>query len=236
MSPLATAKAAESPMLNVSLRSREKAKAGGDFSVVVKSARWNPKKTAIIICDMWNSHHCLDSKGRVVEMAPFMNEVLKTARAKEMLIIHSPSACMAFYKDAPQRRRAQEAPQAKASVAFQWHRRDPEREPALPVTPGCDGDNSGPRWTRQIESIEIGPADAIADNGQEVYNLLAQHDIENVVIMGVHTNVCVLGRPFGIREMVYNGVNIALCRDLTDTYHRDPGRHFEGLHRVVEHV
>jgi len=226
----------KSPVLSVSLRNREKPQADGDFSVVVKQAQWNPKKTAIIICDMWNSHHCLDSKRRVVEMAPFMNDVLKTARAKGVLIIHSPSDCMGFYKDTPQRRRAQEAPPAKAPVAFKWHNRNPKREPPLPVTPGCDGDNSGPRWTKQIKSIEIGPADVITDNGQEVYNLLQQHGIQNVIIMGVHTNVCVLGRPFGIRQMVYNGVNVVLCRDLTDTYHRDPGRHFEGLDRVIEHI
>ena len=57
-----------------------------------------------------------------------------------------------------------------------------------------------------------------------------------VTIMGVHTNMCVLGRPFGIRQMVYAGKNVILCRDLTDSYHRDPGRHFEGLREIVAHV
>ena len=234
--PASAAEAERSELLSVLLRSRERPEADGEFSVAVKPAQWDPKKTAVIICDMWASHHCLDSKLRVAEMAPFMNEVLKAARTKGVLIIHAPSGCMGFYKDTPQRRRAQEAPLAKAPVNFRWNRRDPKREPPLPVTPGCDGDNTGTISAWQIKSIEIGPADAISDNGQEVYNLLVQHGIEQVVIMGVHTNVCVLGRPFGIRQMVYNGVDIALCRDLTDTYHRDPGRHFQGLDRVVEHV
>jgi hypothetical protein len=54
--------------------------------------------------------------------------------------------------------------------------------------------------------------------------------------MGVHTNRCVLGRPFGIRQMAYLGKNVVLCRDLTDSFHRDPGHHFEGLEKIIEHV
>jgi hypothetical protein len=54
--------------------------------------------------------------------------------------------------------------------------------------------------------------------------------------MGVHTNRCVLGRPFGIRQMVYLGKDVVLCRDLTDSYHRDPGKHFEGLDQIISHV
>ena len=47
-------------------------------------------------------------------------------------------------------------------------------------------------------------------------NLLEQRGIENVILLGVHTNMCVLGRPFGIRQMVYQGKNVVLVRDLTD--------------------
>jgi hypothetical protein len=60
--------------------------------------------------------------------------------------------------------------------------------------------------------------------------------IENVILMGVHTNRCVLGRPFGIRQMVYLGRNVVLCRDLTDSFHRDPGHHFSGLEKIIGHV
>ncbi|MDA7676778.1 isochorismatase family protein [bacterium] len=46
---------------------------------------------------------------------------------------------------------------------------------------------------------------------------MKQRGITNVIILGVHTNMCVLGRPFSIRQMVYQGQNVALVRDLTDT-------------------
>ena len=72
------------------------------------------------------------------------------------------------------------------------------------------------------------------------YNTLVrdhpQKKIDNVIIMGVHTNRCVLGRPFGIRQMNYTDRNVVLCRDLTDSYHRDPGKHFAGLKLIIQHI
>ena len=52
---------------------------------------------------------------------------------------------------------------------------------------------SGRPWTRQIKTIEIMKGDAITDNGQETWNLLAERKIENVILCGVHLNMCVFG-------------------------------------------
>jgi hypothetical protein len=56
----------------------------------------------------------------------------------------------------------------------------------------------------------------------------------------VHLNMCVLGRPFAIRQMVRLGKEVALARDLTDTMYnpeRPPGvDHFTGTDLVVGHV
>ena len=57
--------------------------------------------------------------------------------------------------------------------------------------------------------------------------------------MGVHTNICVSGRPFGLRQMVYFGKNVVLCRDLTDAlFQPTTGKmdHFRGTDLVVEHI
>ena len=230
----------------VKTRERVKVDEGQDkFRVVEKDVTWRPEKTAIIIVDMWDDHHCTSAAQRVVEMAPYMNRVLIAAREKGVLIIHSPSDCMDFYEGTVQRRRAQEAPLAKTPVKFRWNYFNPEKEgPLAPKLEegGCSCDTPevcGPdvqAWHRQNPAIEIGEPDAISDKGQEVYNLLEQRGIDDVIVMGVHTNRCVLGRPFGIRQMVYLGKNVVLCRDLTDSYHRDPGRHFEGLDQIINHV
>jgi len=108
---------------------------------------------------------------------------------------------------------------------------------------GCDCEQKceiREAWTRQIATIEIHEGDAITDNGQETVNVLAQEGIDNVILTGVHLNMCVLGRPFGIRQMVNVGKNVVLMRDMTDTMYNSKMEpfvdHFTGTDLVVEHV
>ena len=92
---------------------------------------------------------------------------------------------------------------------------------------------------RQIADIEIHDQDAITDSA-EAYYLMYQKEITNVIVMGVHTNMCVLGRPFSIRQMVYQGQNVLLMRDLTDTMYNSKQSpfvsHFRGTDLVVQHI
>src|SRR5262245_45425489 len=73
------------------LRDREP---GGEYTVRDRVESWDPKQTAIIVCDMWDAHHCLNAVRRAEEMAPRMNEVLEKARNRGVFIIHAPSSCM----------------------------------------------------------------------------------------------------------------------------------------------
>jgi nicotinamidase-related amidase len=237
--------AAEAPSWLVASRRVARSADGKSLERVEETAAWQPSQTAIVIVDMWDDHHCKSAAARVAEMAPKMNEVVKAARDQGVLIIHAPSDCMDFYKDAPGRKTAQQAPLAAASVKFQWNYFDPQHEGPLAEKlekGGCSCDTPEPcspsyrAWKRQIATIEIDQRDAISADGQEIYNLLADRGIQNVIVMGVHTNRCVLGRPFGIRQMVYLGKNVVLCRDLTDSYHRDPGAHFEGRAKIIDHI
>lgn len=222
--------------------------------MVEKRSTWDPKKTAIIICDMWDDHWCKSAARRVGELAGPINEVVKKGRAEGAFIIHAPSSVVAFYKDTPERRRAQNATFSKAPIPLAtverwgtaWCWPDSAREADLPIDDldmGCDCAVKCPireAWTRQIATIQIDEQDAITDNGQETYNLLQERGIENVVLLGVHLNMCVLGRPFGIRQMVKVGKNVALMRDLTDTMYNPERRpkvsHFEGTDLVIQHV
>src|SRR6266542_3870658 len=81
--------------------------------------------------------------------------------------------------------------------------------------------------------------DAITDSA-EAYYLLQQRGIDNVIVMGVHANMCVLGRPFSIRRMVGVGKNVVLMRDMTDTMYNHRSRpfvsHFRGTDLVVKHI
>src|SRR5262245_50766723 len=85
----------------------------GTFAVQEKTETWSPRETAVIVCDMWDAHHCLNAVRRETEMAPRLNEVLKVARQRGALIIHAPSSCMDPYQNHPGRKLAQSAPTAK---------------------------------------------------------------------------------------------------------------------------
>jgi nicotinamidase-related amidase len=239
--------------LHLNLRSHVKGD-GDRYTVVEKKTDWDPKKTAIIICDMWDDHWCKSAAKRVAEMAGPLNDTVKAARAKGVFVIHAPSSVTGFYKDTPQRKLAKDAPAAKTPVPLStaerwgttWCWPDAKREGELPIDDsdmGCDcAEHCKIRdaWTRQIATIEIMDGDAITDKGQEVWNLLQARGIDNVVLCGVHLNMCVLGRPFGIRQMVRLGKNVALLRDLTDTMYNPEKApkvsHFAGTELVVEHV
>ncbi|MBX9790461.1 MAG: cysteine hydrolase [Pirellulales bacterium] len=247
----------ESTKLLLHTRSRVLKKEGDGsdkYVPVEKDVEWDPHHTALVICDMWDAHWCQGAAGRVTELAAPVNKLAHRARELGVLVIHAPSTCVDYYKDTPQRRLAQAAPFAKTPIPLsqstrwgtRWCWPDPKREPELPIDDsdmGCDCPTkceiSSP-WQRQIDLIAIEPADAISDDGQEVFNLLTDRHIDNVLIVGVHLNMCVLGRSFAIRQMVKLGKNVVLVRDLTDTMYNHRMRpfvdHFTGTDLVVEHV
>ena len=154
---------------------------------------------------------------------------------------------MSVYADTPQRRRMQSARAATPPVPIaRWCYIDPSSEGPLPVddvVEPCDDDPVGPRvrrYTRQHAGLKMAEQDGISDNGQEIYNYFEQEGVTNVVLMGVHTNMCVLGRSFGIRQMVRLGKNVVLARDLTDAMY-DPREvpyvsHARGTEMIIEHV
>src|SRR5262245_48416843 len=234
----------------------------GTSRVVAKEQQWPAKKTAIIVCDMWDAHHCLNAVRREEEMVPRMNEVLKKARTEGALIIHAPSSCMDPYKDHPARKRAQSAPTAKTlpKEIDKWCYKIPSEEKGkypIDQTDGGEDDdldeheawhaklkamgrNPKAPWKSQHAGLTVLDEDAISDSGVEIWNLLEERGINNVILVGVHTNMCVLGRPFGLRQMAKNGKNVVLMRDMTDTRY-NPNKspfvsHFEGTRLIVEHI
>lgn len=249
---LTTPAMSDESALQLNLRSRVKEKQA--YQAVEKKVEWDPKKTALIICDMWDDHWCKSAARRCGELTPAINEVVKLARKRGVFIIHAPSSVTAFYKDTPQRKLAQDAPFAKTPVPLvtserwgtAWCWTDGKHEGVLPIDDsdmGCDCAVKcviREAWKRQTPGIDIAAGDAITDNGQETWNLLTARKIDNVLICGVHLNMCVLGRPFAIRQMTRLGKKVALIRDLTDTMYnpeRPPGvTHFDGTDLMVEHV
>lgn len=242
--------AKDSPASTLELMVRTRSKEGKtSFDRMIREQRvaWDASKTAIVICDMWNQHWCQGATRRVTEMAPRMNAIVSAARERGVLIIHAPSSCMAAYQGTPGRRRAQDAPKAAnlPKDIDAWCR-NLAGEPKLPIDDsdgGCDCQpqcKTGGPWTRQIDAIRIDAKDAVSDSGSEIWNLMESRGIANVLVMGVHTNMCVAGRPFGLRQMAKNGKNVVLVRDLTDSMYNSRKSPFVGHGRgtdlVIDHL
>lgn len=201
---------------------------------IVRTERWDPRRTAIIVCDMWDQNWCKGATARALTMVPRLNQVLDAARKAGVTIIHAPSETMAFYRDYPGRKLVQSAPPVRTPVPIpNWIDPDTTREPPYPIDDSDGGCNDTPRctmgrpWTRQVSTIRIVDGDGISDDGREIYSFLRQRGITNVVLMGVHLNFCVLGRSFGIRAQKLMGMNVVLARDLTQALYN---------HRMPPHV
>lgn len=218
----------------------------GKYNSIIEGREWRADQTAIVICDMWNDHYCQNAARRVSEMAPRMNEVIKKAREQGVLIIHAPSGCMDKYEGTPARELAQTAPEVETGQPLgSWCYLDPSAEAQMPVRTDQPCDDAGELreakrfFDRQIDTLEIGDGDAVTDSA-EAYYLMEQRGIKNVILMGVHTNMCVLGRPFGIRQMVRLGQNVVLMRDMSDTMYNPADEpyvnHFTGNDLVFEHI
>ncbi len=227
----------------------ESPKDSGKYRIVYKTVEWEAKQTAIIICDMWQRHWCDGAVRRGAEMAPRMNEFVGEARRRGVLIIHAPSGGMNHYSDHPARRRAQAAPKAAnlpKGIGRFCSQIENEKKGTWPIDQSDGGCDDQPRCpdrpndVHQTNAIAIHSEDAITDSGVECWNLFEQRGIKNVVLVGVHTNMCVIGRPFGLRNMVRCGKNVVLVRDLTDTMYNSRKapyvRHVRGTELIVEHI
>lgn len=234
-----------------------------EYHRVTEPATWQMESTAVIVCDVWDQHHCYNAVQRLNEFTPRLNQFLAEARRRGATIIHAPSDCMETYAEHPARKRAIDAPsvqQPPAGIA-DWCSRIPQEEEAIyPIDQSDGGEDDEPQqhaaWAAQLKSlgrnpgmpwksqspdIEIdGEREYISDRGDEVWNILAARGIQHVILTGVHANMCVLGRPFGLRQMVRNGKDVIFLRDLSDSMY-NPARwpytdHFTGHDLVVAHI
>ncbi|MGQ9609174.1 MAG: isochorismatase family protein [bacterium] len=226
--------------INLMVRYQVPRTIGRNGWIVIEEERiWKPEETAIIIVDMWDKHWSWGATERVNIMAPRMNFVIKAAKQRGITIIHAPSDTMEFYKDHPARLKALAVPHSTPP--------DPNDhdDPPQPVDSSDGGSDTGETtpykaWYRQHPAIEIENDDYISDNGQEIYNILKRKGIKNIIFMGVHTNMCILGRSFAIKQMVKWNFNVVLARDLTDAmynpYKPPYVSHEEGTRLVIEYI
>lgn len=201
----------------------------------------DPKKTALVVCDMWDDHWCQSAAKRCGELAKQAEPVLKAARDKGITIVHAPSDCMKFYEDHPARKRMLAVKKVEPPKPKELP------NPPLPVDDSDGGCDDVPpakfskAWSREHPAITIdADKDFISDNGTEVYSLMASKGITTLLVLGVHTNMCVLNRTFAIKQMVKWGVEVYLVRDLTDAMYNPKMKpfvpHEQGTNLIIEYI
>lgn len=210
------------------------------WQVVERQVSWAACETALVLCDVWDHHWCRGAEERLEAMLPRMNEVVRAARDAGIRIVHAPSETMDFYASSPARERIAAVLPVTPPPPVD------HPDPLLPVDTSQGSSDTGETswhkaWSRQHPAIEIDEArDVISDDGREVYSYFQACGIRHVLLMGVHTNMCVLNRSFAIKQMVRWGVEVALIRDLTDAMY-DPASppyvsHDEGTRLVVGYI
>jgi nicotinamidase-related amidase len=211
----------------------------------VDKAHYKPEECAIIICDMWDRHWCTNATLRAGAIGRRMDLVLRDARNAGLLIVHAPSDGNKFYEeDLARKRFLALEPLTEADRVAQV---EDYPQPVDSSDGGSDSeqDDFPPNtrvWKRQMDCIWIDQErDLIAcDDGLRTFAHFKKRGIKQVFTMGVHTNMCVLGRSFGIKNQLRYGFKPHLVRDLTDCMY-NPAKppyvqHDEGLRLVIEYI
>ena len=155
----------------LNLRARRRNKGAASEQIL----QWPVARTAIIICDMWDTHTCNMSAQRVALMAPRMNQVVSAARSLGVMIIHAPSDTMKFYEGTPWRERMRSAPTAPSPFPIIARcPRVPDEERDFPIDDsagGCDDPivrpETGPPylWSREHPAIDVVGFDGVSESG-----------------------------------------------------------------------
>ncbi len=186
-------------------------------------------ETAVVISDMWAEHWCEGATRRVAELAVQMNELLDYLRNKGVKIIHCPSGTEEVYKDAPQKRALDNYRTYPSGVPSEiglftegiipdiTSRIDPRFVQCdCSLEKKCDSSRKPWKSKGQISSLTIAENDLIGMDAETVTSYLKKERYQCVFMMGVHTNMCVIYRKFGLKRLRMLKILPVLVRDMTD--------------------
>ncbi len=209
----------------------------GTGAITVQKEEVDPKRVGVIAVDVWNFHWCKTATMRVDAFVPRMNKALEAARALGMKVMLCPSDVVDNYVGFPQREAIFALPKVTVPKVVD------ATCPPVPDAGGCAcgrercAGNFG--WDGMHPDLKIGEDDLMPDTQAEVYAICQKYGLTHLIYVGFHTQVCLLGKPMGLRAMKEAGLHCVLARDMTDAHPGyDPSRSFTpdlNSEQVVEH-
>ena len=205
--------------------------------IQLSTERVDPRKVGVIAVDVWNFHWCKTATMRVDAIVPRINRALEASRALGMTVMLCPSDVVDNYVGFPQREAVLALTPLPVPKVMEV------TCPPVPDAGGCAcgrercGGNYG--WDGMHPGLILGTADLMPDTQAEVYTICQQRGLTHLIYVGFHTQVCLLGKPMGLRAMKSAGLRCVLARDMTDAHPGyDPARNFTpdlNTEQVVEH-
>lgn len=206
-------------------------------TILKRTETVDPKQVGVIAVDVWNHHWCKTAMMRIDAIIPRMNKALDAARDLGMTIMLCPSDVVDNYAGYPQREAVLALPQIPVPSVIEVSC------PPAPDPGGCACDrercavNFG--WDGMHPGLRIAGGDWMPDTRAEVYALCQKFGLTHLIYVGFHTQVCLLGKPMGLKAMKSAGLKCVLARDLTDAHPGyDPARNFTpdlNTEQVVAH-
>jgi hypothetical protein len=205
--------------------------------VLLTPERVDPTHVGVIAVDVWNYHWCKTATMRVDAIVPRLNKALELARSLGMTVMLCPSDVVDNYVGYPQR---------EAIFALPKYPVPNVLKVACPPVPDAGGCACGRErcavnygWDAMHPGLQIEPNDLMPDTQAEVYAVCRKFNLTHLIYVGFHTQVCLLGKPMGLKAMKSAGLQCVLARDMTDAHPGyDPARHFTpdlNTAQVVEH-
>ena len=205
--------------------------------VETRVERVDSTKVGVVAVDVWNFHWCKTATMRVDAIVPRLNRALETARELGMTVMLCPSDVVDNYVGYPQREKVFTLPTVPVpSVVDVTCPPVPDAGGCACGTERCAG-NYG--WDGMHPALKIGDEDWMPDTQAEVFAICRKLGLTHLLYVGFHTQVCLLGKPMGLKAMKSAGLQCVLARDMTDAHPGyDPSRGFTpdlNTEQVVEH-
>jgi hypothetical protein len=199
--------------IELALRTREP----GSDRTVVTPQKIDPRKIGIVIVDMWNYHWCMTWSEQAGGMYLRMNRALEGARKLGMTVLWAPTDVAAMYAGTPQRERALATAYVPLPKVREYRCRFTmpygacHCGPGIPcvINYGHDGMHPG---------LVIAPDDFIVSGTQELYSLCRARGLTQLLYLGGAVNICLTGKPEGLKPMYEAGLDGWVARDLVEAW------------------